>query len=171
MKNPVRSISYDESRGFARFVRKRLPTALEWEIAARGPEGLRYPWGNKYTSADWKTKAWTSFMMSMETTGRADRNSIEYLNDTVPVDKLSAGQSPFGCYNMAGNVSEWTTSQVRTGHNVWKKRPKNERPMAQVVKGGSFYSRQKGALAAQFFELLPSLVSDQFRVGFRCVRD
>lgn len=170
-KHPVRSISYEEAVWFAKFLNKRLPTAVEWEIAARGPEGLRYPWGNQYTSADWKTKAQTSFMKSLDKTGRVDRGSIHYVNDTVAVDKLAAGQSPFGCYNMAGNVSEWTSTKMRTMHNVWKQRPLKQRPRAQVVKGGSFYSRQKGAMAAQFFELLPELVSDQFRVGFRCVRD
>ena len=71
---------------------------------------------------------------------------------------------------MADNVSEWTSSKVRTGKGVWKKLPRNERPFAQVVKGGSFTSRQVGALNAQFIDLLPE-VSDQFRVGFRCVRD
>jgi formylglycine-generating enzyme required for sulfatase activity len=170
-KHPVRSIMYEEAKTFCRFVRKRLPSADEWEMAARGPQGLRYPWGNKYTSADWRTKAQTSFMMSKETTGRPDASSIQRRYDTVAVDSMAEGQSWCGCYHMAGNVSEWTTSQVRTGHGEWKKVPKAERPMAQVVKGGSFFSRQQGSLSAQFFELIPELVSDQFRVGFRCVRD
>jgi formylglycine-generating enzyme required for sulfatase activity len=170
-KHPIRAISFEEAKMFARFVRKRLPTADEWEIAARGPQGYRYPWGDKYTKADWKTKAQTSFMMSMEATGGADRNSIVWLKDTVPVDKLSDGQSPFGCYNMADNVSEWTTTDVPVGHSEWKKVRKSERPLAKVVKGGSFFSRQKGALAAQFFEVIADAATDQFRIGFRCVRD
>ena len=163
-KHPVRSIAYSETEQFAKFVDKRMPTADEWEIAARGPDGRRYPWGNSYTKADWKTKAWTSFLI------RGPGGKTEHINDTIPVDKLPGGQSWCGCYNMADNVSEWTSSKVRTGQGVWKKRPRNERPFAQVVKGGSFTSRQVGALNAQFFDLLPD-VSDQFRVGFRCVRD
>ena len=170
-KHPIRAIGYDEAQMFCKFVRKRLPTADEWEIAARGPEGLRYPWGNKYSSAYWKTKAQTSFMMSIETTGRADSSSIIYRHDTVAVDSMPEGQSPFGLYHMGGNVSEWTTSQVTTGHGEWKKVKRSERPKSQVVKGGSFYSRQKGSLAAQYFDLLPNTASDVFRVGFRCARD
>jgi len=162
-KHPVRSIMYEEAKTFCRFVHKRLPSADEWEMAARGHEGLRYPWGNKYTRADWKTKAQTSFLWA-----KGDKRQ---LYDTVPVDSMPEGQSWCGCYHMAGNVSEWTTSQTRTGHGEWKQKPKNERPIAQVVKGGSFFSRQHGSLSAQYFELIPTLVSDQFRVGFRCVRE
>lgn len=170
-KHPVRSIGYQEAKAFCRFVRKRLPTADEWEIAARGPEGRRYPWGNRYTKADWKTRAWTSFLTSAGTPGHPDRRSIRSLKDTVPVDSMPEGRSWCGCYHMAGNVSEWTCARVRVSHGRWQEVPERERPWAQVVKGGNFFTRQKGSLSAQFFELIPDLVSDQFRVGFRCVRD
>ncbi|MBN2490581.1 MAG: SUMF1/EgtB/PvdO family nonheme iron enzyme [Planctomycetes bacterium] len=167
-KYPVRAVLYGEAEMFARFVRKRLPTADEWEIAARGSQGYRYPWGDTYTQADWKTKANTSF--DLVRAGQKDAG-IERVHDTVEVDKLEAGQSPFGCYNMADNVSEWTTSEVTTGHGEWKQVSRDERPMAKVVKGGSFWSRQVGALAAQFIDVMAETASDQFRIGFRCARD
>jgi len=164
-KNPIRAIGYHEAETFCKYVKKRLPTAVEWEIAARGPEGRKYPWGNTYTRADWKTRAQTSFMMG------TSRSSEVYVHDTVPVDKLKGGQSFFGCFNMAGNVSEWTTSTEKTRMEVWKKRPRSERPEAQIVKGGNFASRQVGALSAQFFSPLASTATDMFRVGFRGARD
>lgn len=171
-KHPVRAIGYDEALGFAKFFKKQLPTAEQWECAARGKEGLRYPWGNRYTTADWKTKCWTSFMMSRgdDGSGPADRESIEWLDDTVPVDSMPEGASPFGVFHMADNVAEWTTSTVPTGKGEFKKLKKSERPRAQVVKGGHFRSRQKGALAAQFFDLMKETATDSLQTGFRCIR-
>ena len=169
-KHPIRAIGYDEANGYAKFYLKQLPTADEWECAARGPDGFRYPWGNTYKGADWKTKAWTSFNVSLDETGHAKTESIEYLHDTVPVDSMPVGKSPFGVFHMADNVSEWTTTETYSRQDQFKKLRRKDRPRAQVVKGGSFYSRQKGTLSAQFFDLRKSTASDVFRVGFRCVR-
>ena len=93
--HPAVNASWKEAQAFCRWLSKksgkqfRLPTEAEWEKAARGTDGLIYPWGN----------VWDASRL----------NSIESkIDDTTPVGKYSpAGDSPYGLADMSGNVFEW----------------------------------------------------------------
>jgi formylglycine-generating enzyme required for sulfatase activity len=95
---PVVLVSIDDARAYARWLSKttgrrwRLPTELEWEKAARGEDGRRFPWGNKWDARNANTH---------------DRGPY----DTVPVGSHPSGASPSGALDMAGNVFEWTASR------------------------------------------------------------
>ena len=87
---PVRGITWQDARAFARWAGKRLPREDEWELAARGDTGRGpYAWGDALP----------------------DASRAAFLRDApVAVDSLKEGASPYGCLHMTGNVAEWTAS-------------------------------------------------------------
>ena len=102
--HPVVQVSAIDAKAFCAHYHMRLPTGDEWEYAARGPEGLRYPWGNELTRQS---------MPKLVNAGtwRCCRASDEdgFLR-TAPVGSYPLGNSPFGLQDMIGNVWEWTSS-------------------------------------------------------------
>ena len=93
-RHPVVEASWDGAAAYCAWVGKRLPTEAEWEKAARGTDGRRYPWGQQPPD---KTRA----------------NYGAGWNDLRPVGSFPAGASPFGALDMAGNGWEWVSSVYR----------------------------------------------------------
>jgi eukaryotic-like serine/threonine-protein kinase len=101
-EHPVTDVTWHEAAAYAAFRGKRLPTIFEWEKAARNGvftyySGYVLPWGP------------VDFGGTVE--GRANFTGA----GTVPVESFEFGMSPFGCYQMAGNVSEWCLTEVSEG--------------------------------------------------------
>ena len=90
-KHPVNCIDFDQARVYCDAMGGRLPTEVEWEYAARGPDGRRYPWGEDAPKDQlcWKPNAG---------------------GHTCPVGSYPAGNTPLGIADMAGNVWEWVSS-------------------------------------------------------------
>lgn len=86
--HPVTGVSYEDAAAFAAWSGKRLPSELEWELAAMGQVTRQYPWGDSYRPG--MANTWS-----------------EGLGGTSPVDEYLDDVSPYGVYGTAGNVAEW----------------------------------------------------------------
>lgn len=108
-QHPVNCIDINQARTFCKWQDKRLPTQAEWELAARGMDGRRFPWGNRRPTPKHGNfsgrERWSAPQPVMY------EQKDPWL-DTAPVDAAHRDRSPFGVEGMAGNVSEWVDSQA-----------------------------------------------------------
>lgn len=132
--HPVTGVSWHHARQFCLAKGKRLPTEQEWEKAARGTDGRLYPWGDVYESTH--------------------VNGENRLGGSTSVGQFEQGRSPYGLYDMAGNVMEWTDSGDTE---------------AKIFRGGSWASPPQDLRTTS-----RSSIGSAHRLvdlGFRCAKD
>ena len=110
---PVVGVDWQDARAYCEWAEGRLPSELEWEKAARGTDGRLFPWGNQ-----WDAKRCRNFELitgrTYATVAEFDHARNLWLSSHDPVREgpvaagsYAGGASPYGCADMAGNVSEW----------------------------------------------------------------
>jgi formylglycine-generating enzyme required for sulfatase activity len=151
-RHPVVTVTWEDAEAYARWAGKRLPTAEEWEVAARGPDRREYPWGTVFQEREGVFAANSLEFWQVNKTQNPGATAVEAFD-------ASGGESPFGVQGLAGNVWEWTSSKV----------PGPDGTELRILKGGSFMTPRRALRCANVYAEDPRLV--HFDVGFRCARD
>ncbi|MFI9081187.1 SUMF1/EgtB/PvdO family nonheme iron enzyme [Streptomyces sioyaensis] len=132
--HPVVEVSWKDASAYAEWAGKSLPTAEQWEKAARGTTGTIYPWGDQRTAAK----------CNVRETG---------IEGTTPVSRYHSGVSPYGVYDLVGNVWEWCSTPTQPGR--------------YELKGSAFTSPLFRGVPSAFNDADDFMQDDD--TGFRCV--
>jgi serine/threonine-protein kinase len=150
-RKPVTGISWEDANAYAQWAGKRLPTEEEWEFAARGTDGRRFPWGNQ----------WGPGVANADVTARGHQHVSN-------VGAHPKGPSPFGALDMAGNAWEWTASNLVAYPGGELSAPTHDDH--KVIRGGSYKDTREQANAT-FRKCYPMKGGDYSDIGFRCVQN
>ncbi|HYF64690.1 MAG TPA: SUMF1/EgtB/PvdO family nonheme iron enzyme [Herpetosiphonaceae bacterium] len=154
LDHPVVHVSWYDAQAYCEWANKRLPTEAEWEIAARGPEGLAFPWGN----------TWDPSLANIATGTAVGTRTVGSYPD---------GRSPYGVHDLLGNAFEWVADWydplAYQGEGVVNPLVNNDQSHERVRRGGSWASMSGWSHGSWRSSAAPDLTNNV--MGFRCARN
>jgi formylglycine-generating enzyme required for sulfatase activity len=156
--HPVAHVSWLGAEAYCRWAGLRLPTEIEWEKGARGADGRIFPWGN----------TWDATRLRWHGGDRINNAT------TAPVDAYSAGRSPYGLFQMAGNVEEWCADFYRP--TIYRRYARGDLRLptsgyGRVVRGGACLRRHPLEFRCPMRRGNPAAYVNILYTGFRCALD
>jgi formylglycine-generating enzyme required for sulfatase activity len=161
---PASFVRLRDARAYCRFRGARLPTEAEFERAARGVRGRRYPWGQLYNS-----RAANHGRLGLDSTDVRDGFA-----ELAPVGSFPSGRTPEGFLDLAGNVAEWVSDRYAPSYPAGPATDPqgpdaSAASLGYVVRGGHFSSASPWLRGASRSSGDPDARSPT--IGFRCAKD
>jgi formylglycine-generating enzyme required for sulfatase activity len=151
-------VTFFGAEAYCRWAKLRLPTEVEWEKAARGTDARLFPWGNEWHD---------DFL-------RWHRNSRPESEPTTPVDAYPEGRSPYGIFQMVGNVAEWCADWYQpnayTEHALGNRRPPSSGDK-RVLRGGTCVQWHKLKFRCAMRQASTPAFTNLDFTGIRCACD
>ncbi len=173
-QHPINCVDWEMASRFCRTRGKRLPSEAEWEFAARGPDGRRYPWGDDPPSARLLNACGTECEAWGKKHGEDERamyRADDGFPTTAPVGSFPAGASRYGVEDVVGNVWEWVDDWFAPYEAGAQQSPAGPHDGTEkVIRGGAWNGREPSWVRPTFrYKTAPT--DRSYGTGFRCSSD